>query len=132
MTTAGLDKIDTDLVKKEKEKKKRKRKRKKKKEAKEKRGLMFEKQYFSSQIITSAIMFLTNGNPGPGSRVESCPQFKQNGQSLTQTAKKMARPPFALAEKGSLERRQMAASTHSILMACNRVGYTYVTTHFLI
>lgn len=31
MTTAGLDKIDTDLVKKEKEKKKRKRKRKKKK-----------------------------------------------------------------------------------------------------
>lgn len=93
---------------------------------------MFEKQYFSSQIITSAIMFLTNGNPGLEFQVESCPQFKWNRQSPTQTPKKMARPPFTLAEKGSLEWRQMAASTHSILMACNRIGYTYVTTHFLI
>lgn len=38
MTTAGLDKIDTDLVKKEKEKKKRKRKRKKKKKQRKKEG----------------------------------------------------------------------------------------------
>ena len=48
------------------------------------------------------------------------------------TVRKMAQPPFKLAEKGSLELREMASSTHSILMACNRVGYTYVTTHFLI
>lgn len=93
---------------------------------------MFEKQYFSSQIITSAIMFLTNENPGLGSQGELRPQFKQNGQYHTQTAKKMAQLPFKFAEKGSLELKQMAASTHSILMACNRVSYTYVTTHFLI
>lgn len=77
-------------------------------------------------------MFLTNGNPELGAQGESRPQFKQNGQYHIQTAKKTARPPFKLAEKGSLEMKQMAASTHSILMACNRVGYTYVTTHFLI
>lgn len=50
-TTAGSDTIDTDSV-----------------FLLKKRGgeggLVFEKQYFSSQIITTAIMFLTNGNPG--------------------------------------------------------------------
>lgn len=40
---------------------------------------MLEKQYFSSQIITSAIMFLTNGNPGLGFQVESCPAPNSNG-----------------------------------------------------
>lgn len=86
---------------------------------------MFEKQYFSRQIITSAIMFLTlDGGPNVG--------CAWNGQHHTETAKKMARPPFTLAEKRSLEWRQMAASTHSVLMASNRVSYTYVTTHFLI
>lgn len=50
------------------------------KKKKEGAGLVFEKQYFSSQIITTAIMFLTNGNPGLGSQGESCPQFKQSGQ----------------------------------------------------
>lgn len=93
---------------------------------------MFEKQYFSNQITTSAIMFLTNGNPGLGSQGEPRPQVKQNRRYHSQTAKKMAPPPFKLAEKGSLELKQMAASIHSILMACNRVSYTYVTTHFLI
>lgn len=96
------------------------------------RGLRFEKQYFSNQIITSTIMFLTNGNPGLGSQGWPHPQFEQNGQCLTQVAKKMAPPPFKLAEKGSLELKQMVASTHSILMACNRVSYTCVTTQFLI
>lgn len=75
-------------------------------------------------------MFLTNGNPGLWFQGESCPQFKQNGQCHTQTAKNTAQTPFKLAKKGSLELRQMAASTHSFLMACNGVSYTYVTTHF--
>ena len=50
------------------------------KKKKEGAGLVFEKQYFSSQIITTVIMFLTNENPGLGSQCESCPQFKQSGQ----------------------------------------------------
>lgn len=49
---------------------------------------MFEKQYFSSQIITTAIMFLTNGSPGLRSQGESCPQFKQSRQYPTRTARK--------------------------------------------
>lgn len=63
-TTAGSDTIDIDFFF----------------FFKEGAGLVFEKQYFSSQIITPAIMFLTNGNPGLGSQGESCPQFKQSRQ----------------------------------------------------
>lgn len=86
---------------------------------------MFEKQYFSSQIITSEIMFLTNGNPRLESLHESCPPVQTElAGPYTNSQGKGQAPIHA--------HRKMAASTHSILMAYNRVSYTYVTTHFLI
>lgn len=92
---------------------------------------MFEKQYFSSQMITSAIMFLTNGDTELGSQGESSPSSSSTGRTIPNS---QANGPASvqLAQKGSLKLKQMAASTHSIVTACNRVSYTYVTTHFLI
>lgn len=91
---------------------------------------MFEKQYFSSQIITSAIVFLTNGKPEGGSRGGSAPGSHRRAMPCSQPG--TARPPLGVPGKGSLELKQMVASAHSILMACHRVSHTYVTTHFLI
>lgn len=65
-------------------------------------------------------------------KLSPAPDSNRRGNPLPKQPRKWPGLPPHLQRKGSLERRQMAASTHSILMACNRVSYTYVTTHFLI